>query len=89
MKVLNRRISWTKEGIVVESDPRHVEEAVKALGLEHAKVAATPRSTDSTAQKKSQEQAQKDGSGSLENDMPDPWPWGRRHRRLQASYAWV
>jgi hypothetical protein len=42
VKILNRTLIWTKEGILMEADPRHMEEVIKSLGLEAAKAAATP-----------------------------------------------
>eukprot|EP00972_Heterocapsa_arctica_P096118 14180318-Heterocapsa_arctica.AAC.1 len=42
VKILNHTLTWTKEGVRMEADPRHVEEVIKSLGLEAAKTAATP-----------------------------------------------
>ena len=42
VKILNRTLTWTKEGILMEADPRHVEEVIEGLGLESAKAAVTP-----------------------------------------------
>ena len=40
--ILNRCVSWTKNGIIYEADPRHVEILVNELGLHEAKPSSTP-----------------------------------------------
>eukprot|EP00974_Lingulodinium_polyedra_P050670 4872907-Lingulodinium_polyedra.AAC.1 len=35
-KVLSRTITWSKRGIWVEADPRHVHEVISGIGLEKA-----------------------------------------------------
>ena len=42
MKILNRNITWRKEGLVYEPDPRHAEIIVEQLGLKDAKSVETP-----------------------------------------------
>ena len=42
--ILNRCVTWTKEGIIYEADPRHVEILVNELGLHEAKPSSTPGS---------------------------------------------
>ena len=37
IKLLNRTISWTEEGIQWEADARHAQIVVEQLGLKHAK----------------------------------------------------
>lgn len=46
VNVLNRIISWTKEGIEYEADPRHAELVIKDLGLEDANGVVTPGPKD-------------------------------------------
>lgn len=41
-RVLNRTIRWTRQGLEVEADPRHVKVILEQLGLEHANPAPTP-----------------------------------------------
>ena len=36
IRVLNRILSWTDEGIVYEPDPRHAERVMAELGLEES-----------------------------------------------------
>ena len=43
--ILNRYVTWTKDGIIYEADPRHVEMFVNELGLHEAKPSSTPGST--------------------------------------------
>jgi hypothetical protein len=42
IRVLNRIISWTAEGIVYEPDPRHAERVMAELGLEAARAVTSP-----------------------------------------------
>ena len=42
VRFLNRILTWNDNGISWEADPRHAEMVVKQLGLEGARVAATP-----------------------------------------------
>eukprot|EP00972_Heterocapsa_arctica_P061932 9129287-Heterocapsa_arctica.AAC.1 len=42
VKILNRTFTWTKDGVMMEADPRQVKEVIKSLGLEAAKAVATP-----------------------------------------------
>ena len=46
IRVLNRILRWTKEGIVYEPDQRHAEIVVRELGLENAKPVSTPGCRD-------------------------------------------
>ena len=41
-RVLNRVVTWDCEGLRMEADQRHVEIALKQLGLEDCKAVATP-----------------------------------------------
>ena len=41
VRLLNRIITWTDEGIEIEADQRHVDIAIKQLGLEKAKAVST------------------------------------------------
>ena len=45
IKTLNRRLLWTKRGIVYQHDPRHVDVLVKDLGLEHGNSCADASDT--------------------------------------------
>ena len=42
VKVLNRVLRWTDQGIKYEADPRHAELIIKDLGLDKAKGVRTP-----------------------------------------------
>ena len=42
VRVLNRIISWEKDGLAYEADPRHAEILFDGLGLESAKGVRTP-----------------------------------------------
>ena len=42
--ILNRCVTWTKNGIIYEADSRHVEMLVNELGLHEAKPSSTPGS---------------------------------------------
>ena len=43
LQILNRTVRWSSRGLWIEADPRHVKEVIKALGLEGASPAPTPR----------------------------------------------
>ena len=45
MRVLNRVLRWTLEGIAYEPDQRHAELVVKELGLEGCKAVTSPWTT--------------------------------------------
>ena len=51
VRILNRIIRWTAEGIAYEPDPRHSEIAIRDLGLDAArtKAASTPGTKEETA----------------------------------------
>eukprot|EP00973_Karenia_brevis_P096115 12430674-Karenia_brevis.AAC.1 len=51
LKVLNRFITYTSEGIEYESDPRHAEIIVKELGLEECNPVCTPGMQDEPVRK--------------------------------------
>ena len=42
VKILNRTITWGKQGISIEADPRHAREVVEFLDLWGAQPVATP-----------------------------------------------
>ena len=42
IRVLNKVIRLTKEGLELEADPRHAELVIRTLGLEESKISATP-----------------------------------------------
>ncbi len=42
VRILNRIIRWTHQGIRVEADPRHVEILIKETGLGEANIVVTP-----------------------------------------------
>ena len=42
LKILNRIVTWEKDGIMWEPDPRHAELIIAQLGLENAKPVSTP-----------------------------------------------
>ena len=46
IKTLNRRLHWTKRGIIYQHDPRRVDVLVKDLGLEHGNSEQTPATPD-------------------------------------------
>ena len=46
VRVLNRIIRWTKEGIEYEADPRHVEIILKQMNMQDSKAVATPGAKD-------------------------------------------
>ena len=46
VRILNRIVSWSEQGIQYEPDQRHVEIVIKALGLEKGKSVVTPGTGD-------------------------------------------
>ena len=42
IRILNRVIRWTSDGLTMEADPRHAEIIIRELGLEDAKAVQTP-----------------------------------------------
>ena len=46
MRILNKVVRTTKEGIELEADPRHAELVIKELGLESAKSSPVPGSKE-------------------------------------------
>ena len=48
INTLNRRLRWSRRGIVYQHDPRHVDVLVKDLGLEHGNSVQTPVTHDAT-----------------------------------------
>ena len=42
VRVLNRVLTWTQDGLVYEADQRHAEILIRELGLENGKPVATP-----------------------------------------------
>ena len=45
-RILNRVIKWSRDGITIEADQRHVSEMLKDLEVEQANQAATPCNMD-------------------------------------------
>ena len=43
MKVLNRTVRWTREGISYEADEKHAEKLIKSCGVVEGATAVTPR----------------------------------------------
>merc|ERR1739836_64577 len=46
VRVLNRILRWTNEGIEYEADPRHVEIVLKQLNIDNCKPVITPGTKD-------------------------------------------
>ena len=46
IKVLDKIIRYSDNGLELEADPRHAESVIKELGLEQAKACRTPGSKD-------------------------------------------
>ena len=46
MRILNRVLEWTPEGIYLEADQRHAEIIIKELGLEDCKGGGAPGAKD-------------------------------------------
>jgi len=63
VRVLNRVIRWSEDGITYEADQRHSELIVADLGLEAAKGVTTPGSRDDVA--KAEEANEKESEGTL------------------------
>ena len=63
VRVLNRVIQWTKDGITYEPDQRHAELIVADLGLENAKPVTTPGTKDDVA--KAEEENEKEDATPL------------------------
>ena len=73
IKILNKVIRLTKEGLELEADPRHAELVVRALGLEKSKACATPGVKEAKARSADNDEEEvtppaKDG---LSSDRPD------------------
>ena len=49
VRVLNRVISWTADGVTYEADPRHAEILIRELGLEGSKSVTTPGAREEVA----------------------------------------
>ena len=43
LQILNRTVRWSSRGLWIEADPRQVKEVIRALDLEGASPAPTPR----------------------------------------------
>jgi len=54
VKILNKIVRYTDDGVELEADPRHAEIVIKELGLETAKISRVP-GTKSTEHKKDKE----------------------------------
>ena len=46
IKILNKIVRETEDGIELEADPRHVEITIRELGIANCKPAATPGSKE-------------------------------------------
>ena len=55
VKVLNRIVTWTDQGVQYEADPRHAEIVIKQLGLENAKGLITPGTKEEVRTKEDHE----------------------------------
>ena len=56
-RILNGVINWSRDGITIEADQRHVRDTLEDLELEQGNHAATPRTVD-----KKEDNARSDGS---------------------------
>ena len=45
--MLNRKVQWTREGLRLATEPRHVKDIVQELGLTQAKPADTSETCES------------------------------------------
>ena len=54
IKTLNRRLHWSRKGIVYQHDPRHVDVLMKDIGLEHGNSVQTPATHDATEEEESE-----------------------------------
>ena len=54
IKTLIRRLHWRKRGIVYQHYPRHVDELVKDLGIEHGNSVQTQATPDVTEEEESE-----------------------------------
>ena len=71
IRVLNRVISWQKDGITYEPDQRHAEIAISELGLTGAKAAPTPGAKDDLGKASVPKEA---GGVELEDESPEMAP---------------
>ena len=81
VRILNKVIRMTKHGIELEADPRHVELAIRELGLEGAKVSSVPgakpvkkkdeNGTDAKTENVDNVQEAKGSAGNVELEMPE------------------
>ena len=69
VRVLNRVLTWTKDGILYEADPRHVEILIKELGLTNAKSVCTPGTKEEGRTKEDHQTALRDEEASLYRGM--------------------
>ena len=46
VKVLNREMAWTPKGITIEADPKHVQLALEALGMQNCSPVTTPSTVE-------------------------------------------
>ena len=70
LRVLNKVLRLTKEGLELEADPRHSELVVKALGLEGAKESHTPgvKHAGRRTQREEEEETDRQTRGQEEED---------------------
>ena len=52
IKTLYRRLHWSKEGIVYQHDPKHIDALVKDLALENGNSVQTPATPEVTEEEK-------------------------------------
>ena len=66
---MNRTISWTRSGILYQADGKHAQVAIAQLGLEEAKVVATPMMRESTSEGDDDDEKDSERGGLLGDDQ--------------------
>ena len=88
VKVLNRTPKWTEAGIVIEADPRHAVEVIKALGLENDMSVSTP-GVPAEGRKSHSSWPQYNGKTQDEGDEPLIQEEMRRYRAVAARLNYL
>ena len=82
LTVLNRRVKWTKAGIEMEADPRHVREVIEALGLEHANGVSSLTEPEEKAKRASRTAGGRSGDNQQSQEERQR-SWRQQRRRRQ------
>ena len=85
VQFLNRKLSWSTEGILYEADPKHTEIVMKDVGMEGAKEVATP----TVSQEMRELAAVLDENGEIAEDEYMDEEESRNYRSVGASMNYL